>query len=83
MDYHEHMDFWTEYQSRGLWELISDGHNVCANAAATKEHALFCTCPGIQELAFLFSSHIPSFFFDSNVHVSFGHTGKLLPHSTV
>lgn len=68
MDYHEHMDFWTESQSRGLWELILDGHNAYANVAATKEHALFRTCPGIQELAFLFSLHIPSFFFfDSNV----------------
>lgn len=80
MDYHEHMGFWTESQSRGLWELILDGHNAYANAAAaTTQHALFCTCPGFQELAF-FPLHIPSFFsilmymFPLGIPKSFYHT---------
>lgn len=81
MDYHEHMDFWTESQSRGLWELILDGHNACANAAAaTKQHALFCTCPGIQELAFFSRYTYPRFFsilmymFPLGIPESFYHT---------
>lgn len=84
MDYHEHMGSWTESQSRGLWELILDGHNAYANAAAaTTQHALFCTCPGIQELAFFSATHTLVFFSILMYMFPLGIPQSFLPHSTI